>query len=77
MTIPPVTADIWKELILRKKVFEFDYLALQMLLGKLATDVQKDPSPAKIEQSVSRLYELMILNQNNPAARRDLQKLNA
>ncbi len=75
MTIPPATAQIWKDLLLRNRTFDFDFLALKLLLGKLSMDVEHDPSPANILHCAELLHDLLEKNANLPSAKRDIQKL--
>jgi hypothetical protein len=75
MTIPARTDDVWKDLLLRKKSFDFEFLALKMLLGRLIMDIEKDPSSANIEKCVFQLHDLLEKNEHLPSANRDIQKI--
>ncbi|NLF49542.1 MAG: hypothetical protein GX577_00250 [Leptolinea sp.] len=75
MTIPPATDEIWKDLLLMKKSYDFDFLALKMLLGRLTMDIEHDPSPENLAKCAEQLHGLLAQNANLPTAKRDLEKI--
>lgn len=75
MTIPPASAQIWKDLLLRNRTFEFNYLALKLLLGKLSMDVEHDPSAENILRCAGQLHDLLARNVNLPSAKSDIQMI--
>lgn len=77
MTIPLASDVIWKDLLLKRKQFDFEFLALKMLLGRLIMSVEHDPSDANVEKCVAQLYDLMDKNQHLPSAMNDIQKLSS
>jgi hypothetical protein len=75
MTIPLATDGIWKEMLRKQKQFDFEFLALKMLLGRLIMDVERDPSDANVEKCAVQLHDLLAKNQHLPSAMNDIQKL--
>jgi hypothetical protein len=75
MTIPLSSDSVWKDLLLKKKSFDFDFLALKMLLGRLIMDVEQNPSPDNLEKCAAQLHAMMEKNENLPSAKRDIQKI--
>jgi hypothetical protein len=75
MTIPLASDAIWKDLLFKRKQFDFEFLALKMLLGRLIMSVEHDPSDANVEKCASQLYDMLEKNQHLPSAQHDIQKL--
>ncbi len=75
MLIPPADDIVWKDLLLKKKSYEFEFLALKMLLGRLIMDIEHDPSPENLTKCAEQLHGLLAQNANLPTAKRDLQKI--
>lgn len=75
MNIPPSNAAIWKDLLFKRKQFDFEFLALKMMLGRLIVAVEHDPSDANVEKCAAQLYDLLAKNQQLPSAMSDIQKL--
>jgi hypothetical protein len=75
MPIPPSSDIVWKDLLLRKKSYDFEFLALKMLLGRLIMDVERDPSLPNMEKCATQLHDLLIKNENLPSAKKDIQKI--
>jgi hypothetical protein len=75
MTIPSASDVIWKDMLHKQKQFDFEFLALKMLLGRLIMDVEHDPSDANIEKCAIQLHDLLAKNQNLPSAMNDIQKI--
>ncbi|HEX7557356.1 MAG TPA: hypothetical protein VF338_12075 [Leptolinea sp.] len=75
MALPLGTDAVWKDLLLKKRTCDFEFLALKMLLGRLIMDIERDPSPVNIDKCVSQLHDLLDKNQHLPSAHRDIQKI--
>jgi hypothetical protein len=75
MTIPPASDVIWKDLLFKRRQFDFEYLGLKMLLGRLIVDVEHDPSDANVAKCAAQLFDLLVKNQQLPTAANDIQKL--
>jgi hypothetical protein len=75
MTIPSASDVIWKEMLHKQKQFDFEFLALKMLLGRLIMDVEHDPSDANVQKCAIQLHDLLAKNQNLPSAMNDIQKI--
>ncbi len=75
MTIPPATDIVWKDILLKKKTYDFEFLALKMLLGRLTMEVERDPSQENLEKCATQLHDLLVKNEKLPTANRDIQKI--
>ena len=77
MTIPPANDPIWKDMLLKRKSFDFEFLAVKMLLGRLIMDVERDPSDGNLEKCANQLRELLAKNEQLPSAQSDIQKISS
>jgi hypothetical protein len=75
MTIPPATDIVWKDILLKKKTYDFEFLALKMLLGRLTMEVERDPSQESLAKCATQLHDLLVKNEKLPTANRDIQKI--
>lgn len=75
MTIPPATDDVWKDILLLKQNYDFEFLALKMLLGRLTMDIEHDPSPENLAKCAEQLHGLLAQNATLPTAKRDIEKI--
>lgn len=75
MSIPASNDAIWKDLLFKRKQFDFEFLALKMLLGRLIMAVEHDPSDANVEKCAGQLHDLLDKNQHLPSAMSDITKL--
>jgi hypothetical protein len=75
MTIPLASDVIWKDLLFKRKQYDFEFLALKMLLGRLIMDVEHDPSDGNVEKCAAQLFAVLDKNQHLPSAQHDIQKL--
>lgn len=75
MTIPPATDIVWKDILLKKKTYDFEFLALKMLLGRLTMEVERDPSQENLVKCTTQLHDLLVKNEKLPTANRDIQKI--
>ena len=75
MAIPTVDSPVWKDLLLKRKTYDFEFLALKMLLGRLTLEVERDQSEANIAKCAGQLHDLLEKNGHLPTAVSDIQKL--
>jgi hypothetical protein len=75
MELPSVSDEVWKDLLLKRKTCAFEFLGLKMLLGRLISEVERDPSPDKLEKCAEQLRDLLAKNMQLPSVNRDLQKI--
>ncbi len=75
MTIPSGTDEVWKDLLLKKKSYDFEFLALKMLLGRLIMEIERDPSLANLNSGSEQIHDLLEKNEHLPTAKRDIQKI--
>ncbi len=75
MAVPPVTDQIWKDILLGDKKFKFEFLGLKILLGRLMNQIRKNPSQENIDECAAELHNLFAKNTRLPRVKRDLQKI--
>jgi len=75
MNVPPSTEKIWKDILQGKVKYEFEFLTVKILLGRLMSVIERDPSPATIQSCVDQLYNLFEKTATYPTCKRDLQKI--
>jgi hypothetical protein len=75
MNVPLSTDKIWGDILQHKIKFDFDFLALNIMLGRLFLEVERDPSPATLQKCASQMHDLLAKNAHLPSAKRDLQKI--
>jgi hypothetical protein len=73
MVLPPVNHKIWGDIVTGKANFEFECLAVKILLGRLRAQVTNDPM--SVQSSATELYNFFEKNQKLPSAQRDLEKI--
>jgi|GEM_PF-921319 len=67
-------AEEWKEVILGKKQYGFEFLALRILVGRLNLNYRNNPTPETMSKCVRQLVEF-FQNEKNPLAQKDLNKI--
>jgi len=67
--------QVWSDIVSGKVRYEFEFLALKILLGRLMLDVERDPAPATVQRCAEEIRALLMKNANLPSAKRDLQKI--
>jgi hypothetical protein len=75
MNVPLSTDRIWADILQHKIKFEFDFLALNIMLGRLFMEIERDPSAATLQKCSNQLHDLLAKNAHLPSARRDIQKI--
>ena len=73
--IPDEAAPEWRTVILDATGYEFEFLALRILLGRVAIRRRDDVSESSIELSVRELRGLFERNLRVPSAQRDLARI--
>ncbi len=73
MLLPPANHPIWSDIVTGKTKYEFECLAVKILLGRL--QVQVNNGMQSIENSASELHNFFVKNQKLPSAQRDLTKI--
>lgn len=69
-----INADEWKDVILEKKQYGFEFLALRILVGRLSLNYRNDPTHETMRKCVQQLVEF-FQNEKNPLAQKDLNKI--
>lgn len=75
MNVPPGTDKVWKDILQRKVKYNFEFLALNIMLGRLFLEMERDPSPATLQKCANEIHNLLDKNAHLPSAKRDLQKI--
>ncbi len=75
MEIPPLNDKRWKELVIGNIDFEFEFLAIKILLFRIRLNLKKDNSPEKIKKSIEDLRNLFLKTIKLPIAQNDLKKI--
>jgi hypothetical protein len=69
------TNKVWKDILLGKVKYDFEFLAVKIMLGRLHLEIERNPSPATIQKCADELHNLFEKNANLPSAKRDIQKI--
>ncbi len=75
MNIPLSTDKVWKDILQRKVKYEFEFLALNIMLGRLFLEIERDPSPATLQKCADEMHNLLDKNAHLPSTKRDIQKI--
>lgn len=75
MEIPPITDDRWKELVLGNIDFEFEFLAIKILIFRIRLNIKKNNSHETIIKSARELRNLFLKTIKLPIAQNDLKKI--
>jgi len=75
MDLPPLEDRVWHDIICGRQRYEFESLAVRMLLRTLARSAAADPSPDNVLNCARMLRGLFAQNSSSPAIQSDLQKI--
>ena len=75
MDIPTLSNPIWKDIVKNKVNFNFEFLAVKILLARLKLTVKYDPSPETIENCAAELRNLFVKTGRLPSVKKDLKKI--
>ena len=75
MNVPSSTDKVWKDILQKRVKYEFEFLALNIMLGRLLLELERDPSPATLEKCANDVHNLLAKNAHLPSAKRDIQKI--
>jgi hypothetical protein len=75
MVIPDVSDKIWQNVLLQSHPYEFEFLALKILLTRLKTKLRFHPDDESLQNSAKELRELFVKTANIPKVQADLQKI--
>ncbi len=64
-----------KNLLLGKDSYNFEFLALKILLTKLQTKIKNEQTPENIEKGINEVKSLLEKFTHNPAVKKDMEKL--
>ncbi len=69
-----VDAPEWRDVILEKKRYGFEFFALRILVGRLTVDYRNNPTPETMRRCIEQLISF-FQNEKNPQAQKDLHKI--
>jgi HAMP domain-containing protein len=72
--LPGVEAGEWEDVILEKKQYGFEFLALRILVGRLTVSYRNDPTAETLRKCTQHLINF-FQNEKNPQAQKDLTKI--
>ncbi len=75
MNVPLSTDKIWRDILQGRVKFDFQFLALKIMLGRLFRELERDPSPAMLQKCADEMYNLLSKNAQLPSAKHDIQKI--
>ena len=75
MDLPPLEHHVWHDIISGRKHYQFESLAVRILLRTLARSAAADPSPDNLLNCARMLRGLFAQNSSSPAIQSDLQKI--
>lgn len=75
MNVPLSTDKVWKDILQGKAKYDFEFLALKIMLGRLFREIERDPSPVTLQKCADEMYNLLNKNAQLPSAKRDIQKI--
>jgi hypothetical protein len=73
--LPPTTDPRWRDIVTGKADYEFEFLALKVLLGRLRVTLTTDGSPAALDGCVKQLRNLLEETADLPKASRDIARM--
>lgn len=72
--MPGVEAKEWTDVILGKKRYNFEFLALQILVGRLVVTYRNSPNPDTMKKCTRQLINF-FQKEKNPQAQKDYRKI--
>jgi len=75
MNVPLGTDKVWGDILQRRVKYDFEFLALNIMLGRLFLEIERDPSPVTLQKCANDMHNLLIRNAHLPSAKRDIQKI--
>ena len=75
MDLPPLEDRVWHDIIRGRQRYEFESLAVRILLRTLARSAAEDPSPDNLLNCARMLRGLFAQNSSSPSIQNDLQKI--
>ena len=73
--VPPITDKIWIQLLLNDKKFDFEFLAIKILLTRLKLTVKLNPDPDIINECAAELRQLFVKTESLPTVKKDILKM--
>lgn len=75
MDVPPVSHPAWKNIVSGKERHHFEFLATNLLLGYLALQVKRNPSPDVVQKCAQELHDIFARNADLVSVERDMIKI--
>ncbi|HOO73210.1 MAG TPA: hypothetical protein PK926_15740 [Spirochaetota bacterium] len=75
MDIPDSKSGVWTAAVSKEIQYNFEFLALQILLSRLRLTVKQKPDKTTLDQCAAELRELFVKTIHLPKVQKDLMKL--
>lgn len=63
---------VWRNLVLKKKQVQLNFLPAKILLSRLQLSIQYDSSGRAVDQSISEIFNLYLKSKDMPNAKKDI-----
>ena len=74
MDIPVKSNQVWAQLINGKLKYNFEFLGLQILLGRLTVKYQNEPTDENLVSCIDELVSFFEKTKHIPVSQKDLKK---
>ena len=75
MSVPPASDKVWMDIVTGRTQYDFDFLAAKMVVGRLRTVIQQDPSTGTVQRCAEELRDVFAKNVNLSKVQKDLEKI--
>lgn len=75
MVIPDKTSPVWKNILSNNGAYKLEFLAFEMLLGRLALMYKANPTEEVYSKCVDEATAFFNKTQHMPVAQADLKKI--
>ena len=75
MDLPPLEDPVWLDILCGRQRYEFESLAVRILLRTLARSAAEDPSPDNLLNCAKMFRGLFVQNSSSPSIQNDLRKI--
>jgi hypothetical protein len=73
--VPPPTDPRWSQVLLEDKVFDFEFLATNMIFTRLTIEAKRNTSKQNLLRVGHELWEVFNKNAHNPKVLNDIRKI--
>ncbi len=75
MDLSKIPNDTWDDLLSGRKSCDFEFLALQILMGRLRMRIMRNPQPHITYQSINEIKDFLKRMEYLPVVHKDLEKI--